>query len=266
MTPRRRARAGPAQTAGFVGACTPSAATRSRSRARGGRHRPCRPRGLGAAACVLARTGTRRADALPDGTGIDRARTIGLERAAWMVSFAHPCVVPPTRDRDAPGVLGFLRDRRVASPNKRRQFVIADRERAPRLYRERMRRVVAHRAHRPCNIDEPIWLDGSPSPKGVADGPRQPGVAQQATPTGRRKRLCSYRVRGLQTSSRIVSRAVLKAFSFARTLRDAYLLWPTRLGPQLAAAFDLDAGAVTAYLEDHVRQLLTELASERCDF
>jgi hypothetical protein len=61
-------------------------------------------------------------------------------------------------------------------------------------------------------------------------------------------------------------RAVTKAFSFARTLRDACLTWPTRIGPQLAAAFDLDAADVTVYLDDQVRQLLTELASERVEF
>jgi hypothetical protein len=45
-------------------------------------------------------------------------------------------------------------------------------------------------------------------------------------------------------------RAVHKAFNFARTLRDAIQAWAARAGPQLAAAFDLDAAAVTIYLED----------------
>jgi hypothetical protein len=58
----------------------------------------------------------------------------------------------------------------------------------------------------------------------------------------------------------------LKAFAFARTLRDACLAWPTRIGPQLAAAFDLDAADVTVYLDDQMRQLLRELASERVEF
>jgi hypothetical protein len=38
---------------------------------------------------------------------------------------------------------------------------------------------------------------------------------------------------------------VLKAFSFARMMRYACLTWPARIGPQLAAAFELDAAAVT---------------------
>jgi hypothetical protein len=49
---------------------------------------------------------------------------------------------------------------------------------------------------------------------------------------------------------------VHKAFSFARTLRDAIQAWAARVGPQLAAAFDLDASAVTIYLgQRHVLSL-----------
>src|SRR5262247_1431085 len=39
-------------------------------------------------------------------------------------------------------------------------------------------------------------------------------------------------------------RAVLKAFAFARMLRDRWLAWPARVGPLLAARFEVDAGAV----------------------
>jgi hypothetical protein len=77
------------------------------------------------------------------------------------------------------------------------------------------------------------------------------------------KRLLLEQRRGALISRDV---AVTKAFNFARTLRDACLTWPARVGPQLAAAFDLDAADVTVYLEDQVRQLLTELASERVDF
>jgi hypothetical protein len=61
-------------------------------------------------------------------------------------------------------------------------------------------------------------------------------------------------------------RAVHKAFSFARMLRDRWQAWPARVGPPLAAQFDLDAGAVTVVLEGLVREHLAELASERCEF
>jgi hypothetical protein len=49
-------------------------------------------------------------------------------------------------------------------------------------------------------------------------------------------------------------------------LRDRWLAWPARVGPALAAQFDLDAGTVTVILEGLVREHLAELASERCEF
>ena len=77
------------------------------------------------------------------------------------------------------------------------------------------------------------------------------------------KRLALEQRRGALISRDL---AVNKAFSFARTIRDACLTWPTRVGPALAATFDLDAAAVTVALDEHMRQLLEELASERCEF
>src|SRR5262249_15973802 len=62
------------------------------------------------------------------------------------------------------------------------------------------------------------------------------------------------------------ARAVQKAFGFARMLRDRWQAWPARVGPLLAAQFELDAGAVTVVLEGYVREHLEELASERCEF
>jgi hypothetical protein len=55
-------------------------------------------------------------------------------------------------------------------------------------------------------------------------------------------------------------------FRFARMLRDRWLAWPAKVGPLLAAQFDLDAGAVTVVLEGYVREHLEELASERLEF
>jgi hypothetical protein len=62
------------------------------------------------------------------------------------------------------------------------------------------------------------------------------------------------------------AKATTKAFSFARMLRDRWLAWPARVGPLLAARFELDAGAVTVLLEGYVREHLEELASENCEF
>jgi hypothetical protein len=77
------------------------------------------------------------------------------------------------------------------------------------------------------------------------------------------KRLALEQRRGALISR---DRAVLKAFSFARLLRDSWLNWPARVGPQLAAAFDVDPGRLTVALEEHVRQHLTDLARERPEF
>jgi hypothetical protein len=77
------------------------------------------------------------------------------------------------------------------------------------------------------------------------------------------KRLALEQRRGALISR---DRAVLKAFGFARMLRDAWLTWPARVGPQLAAAFDVDAVPLTVALEDHVRQHLADLARERPEF
>jgi hypothetical protein len=77
------------------------------------------------------------------------------------------------------------------------------------------------------------------------------------------KRLKLERQRGTLVSRDV---ATLKAFSFARMLRDAWLAWPARVGPQLAATFDLDATTVTVALEQYVRQQLEDLASDRVDF
>jgi hypothetical protein len=73
------------------------------------------------------------------------------------------------------------------------------------------------------------------------------------------KRLALEQRRGALISR---DRATLKAFAFARMLRDRWLAWPSRVGALLAATFDLDAGAVTVVLEGYVREHLTELASE----
>jgi hypothetical protein len=77
------------------------------------------------------------------------------------------------------------------------------------------------------------------------------------------KRLVLEQRRGALISR---DRAVMKAFSFARMLRDRWLSWPARVGPQLAAQFEVDAGAVTVVLEGYVREHLAELASESVEF
>jgi hypothetical protein len=62
------------------------------------------------------------------------------------------------------------------------------------------------------------------------------------------------------------ARATRTAHDFARSLRATVQTWPVRIGAALAAAFDLDAHAVTVFLEDSVRDALAELASARVEF
>jgi len=56
-----------------------------------------------------------------------------------------------------------------------------------------------------------------------------------------------------------------KLFAFSRLLRDSWQAWPARVGPQLAADFDLDATAVTVALEGYVREQLEQLSRERLE-
>jgi hypothetical protein len=62
------------------------------------------------------------------------------------------------------------------------------------------------------------------------------------------------------------ARATRTAHDFARSLRATVQTWPVRVGAALAAAFELDAHAVTVFLEDSVRDALAELASARVEF
>jgi hypothetical protein len=70
---------------------------------------------------------------------------------------------------------------------------------------------------------------------------------------GRRRSWWTWRRSGWRSSSAAAlisrERAVLKAFSFARMIRDRWQAWPARVGPLLAASFELDAGGVTVVLE-----------------
>src|SRR5262249_45158490 len=77
------------------------------------------------------------------------------------------------------------------------------------------------------------------------------------------KRLALAKLRGELMSREA---AIHKAFECGRRWRDAWVLWAARIGPLIAAAFDVDAGAMTVMLEGHVRDHLTELANERVEF
>jgi hypothetical protein len=52
-------------------------------------------------------------------------------------------------------------------------------------------------------------------------------------------------------------------YTIARMLRDRWLAWPARVGPLLAAQFEVDAGAVTVALEAFVRDALGRSADPK---
>jgi hypothetical protein len=77
------------------------------------------------------------------------------------------------------------------------------------------------------------------------------------------KRLALEQRRGALISR---DRAVLRCFAFARLFRDTFLSWPARVGPLLAADFNVDATQLTIALEGYVREQLATLARERPEF
>src|SRR5262245_33793710 len=62
------------------------------------------------------------------------------------------------------------------------------------------------------------------------------------------KRMALDERRGVLMSREV---AIRKAFEFGRLWRDAWLSWPARVGPVIAAALDVDAGTMTVMLEGH---------------
>ena len=57
------------------------------------------------------------------------------------------------------------------------------------------------------------------------------------------------------------ARAIAHAHRFAREVRDAWLNWPSRVSALMAAELEVDADAMHATLEKHVRLHLEELAA-----
>lgn len=55
-------------------------------------------------------------------------------------------------------------------------------------------------------------------------------------------------------------------FESARSERDAWMNWPARVGPLIAAAFGIDADRVTTALTEHVHQQLADLGEPEADF
>jgi hypothetical protein len=56
-----------------------------------------------------------------------------------------------------------------------------------------------------------------------------------------------------------------KFFTTIRAYRDAWLAWPSRVGPEIAAEFGLDQTRLMITLERYVRRQLEEFAGVRLD-
>jgi hypothetical protein len=54
-------------------------------------------------------------------------------------------------------------------------------------------------------------------------------------------------------------------YAFARRHRDAWIVWPARIGAELAAVLGVEAAELIPQLEAYVTRQLDELASERFD-
>jgi hypothetical protein len=56
-----------------------------------------------------------------------------------------------------------------------------------------------------------------------------------------------------------------KFFSVVRMMRDGWLAWPSRVGPEIAAKFGIDQTQLMIVLEHYVRRQLDEFAGVRLD-
>src|SRR5262245_12850762 len=109
--------------------------------------------------------------------------------------------------------------------------------------------------------------------------PDAPGLAAAAAFLGNQQALTQARTALLLTEAqlrrlRLEERrgalldrqtTLAKFFTTVRAMRDAWLAWPARIGPELAADLGLDATRVMIALEPYVRRQLQELANARLD-
>lgn len=107
-------------------------------------------------------------------------------------------------------------------------------------------------------------LDTSPVIPSAADG-------QDAITPAARAKLASAVIRAQREAMELEEKrgslvskslAIRQVFGFARRTRDAWLNWPGRIAPGLAAELGVDQHVLTAALERHVRDHLTDLAGQ----
>lgn len=133
-------------------------------------------------------------------------------------------------------------------------------------------------AYAPSQPEAPPQDDAAPAPEleelDDTTPPVMPGAASEGgdpiTPAARAK-LASAVIRAQrehldleERKGTLVSKplAVRQVFNFTRRIRDAWLNWPGRIAPGLAAELGVDQHVLTAALERHVRDHLTDLAGQ----
>lgn len=98
-----------------------------------------------------------------------------------------------------------------------------------------------------------------------------PGEGQDAITPAARAKLASAVIRAQREAMELEEKrgslvskalAIRQVFGFARRTRDAWLNWPGRIAPGLAAELGVDQHVLTAALERHVRDHLTDLAGQ----
>lgn len=98
-----------------------------------------------------------------------------------------------------------------------------------------------------------------------------PGEGQDAITPAARAKLASAVIRAQREAMELEEKrgslvskplAIRQVFGFARRNRDAWLNWPGRIAPGLAAELGVDQHVLTAALERHVRDHLTDLAGQ----
>lgn len=107
--------------------------------------------------------------------------------------------------------------------------------------------------------DTPPVMPGPASEGGDAITPAARAKLASAVIRAQREAMELEEKRGSLVSKPL---AIRQVFGFARRNRDAWLNWPGRIAPGLAAELGVDQHVLTAALERHVRDHLTDLAGQ----
>jgi hypothetical protein len=98
-------------------------------------------------------------------------------------------------------------------------------------------------------------------------GSRAPSVRRQIRRTGVRVSNAVHRTDTEERRGALLDRQTTLAqfFTAVRAMRDAWLAWPARIGPELAADLNVEPTRLMIALEVYVRRQLEELADARLE-